>query len=447
VVGGDGVDSVSGDTGDDSVMGGAGPDVVSGGDGNDSLEGGGSAVGCANSGGEDLVNGDAGDDALCGGDGPVAGVSDNDSLNGGSGVDHVFYPRTRPVTISLDGAVGDGEAGESDNVSSDIEDATGGRGNDRLIGNDGANLLDGAGGADSLSGMGGNDTLTDSGGDVAGDTLDGGAGDDSLSAGYGPDTYTGGDGEDALIDYIGRTVSVSVTLDGQPDDGAAGEGDNVGPDVEDVTGGAAADTLVGNGSDNELAGGGGDDTVSGGGGNDGVFGQAGRDTLDGGAGRDRIDGGGGPDTLKSRDGETDRVECGGGTDSGQGEARDDISGDCENMDIAAPTGVTIASVVVTRSGFVVVRVACPAVERSCSGAIIVKTVRRVAKSFIKLGQVNYRLRGGDSRALRARISAKDRRALRRARRVKVRTVVTNANSDTGVSTTATRLAMVTTRGL
>jgi RTX calcium-binding nonapeptide repeat (4 copies) len=214
-----------------------------------------------------------------------------------------------------------------------------------------------------------------------------------------------------------------------------------------VTGGAAADTLVGNASDNELVGGGGNDAIAGGDGNDGVLGQAGRDTLDGGAGRDRIDGGAGPDTLKSRDGETDRAECGGGTDSVQGEARDDVSGDCENVDIAAPTAVMIASVVVTRSGFVVVRVACPGVERSCSGAIIVKTVRRVAKRFIRLGQVNYRLRGGDNRALRARISATDRKPLKRAKRVKVRTVVTNANSDTGTSTSATRLTIVTTRGL
>jgi Flp pilus assembly CpaE family ATPase len=151
--------------------------------------------------------------------------------------------------------------------------------------------------------------------------------------------------------------------------------------------------------------------------------------------------------LKSRDSATDRVECGGGTDSVQADARDDTSGDCENVDIAAPTAVTIASVVVTRSGFVVVRVACPAVERSCSGVIIVKTVRRVAKRFIKLGQVNYRLRGGESRALRARISAGDRRPLKRAKRVKVRAVVTNANSDTGASTTASKLATVTTRGL
>ena len=40
-----------------------------------------------------------------------------------------------------------------------------------------------------------------------------------------------------------------------------------------------------------------------------------------------------------------------------------------------------------------------------------------------------------------------RKALRKARRVKVRVVVTNVNADTGDSTNATKLATVTTRGL
>jgi Ca2+-binding RTX toxin-like protein len=444
LAGGDGNDTIAGGAGDDFVVGDSGDDVVSGGDGNDALDGGESGFGCVGSGGNDVLNGDAGDDLLCGESGALP---DADALNGGDGLDHAFYPGSAGVTVSLDGAPNDGVPGEGDNVRPDVESLTGGSGSDTLVGNDGPNLLDGAGGADALSGLGGNDVLTDSGGDVAADREDGGAGDDTLAAGAGPDTYAGGDGEDAVVDYVGRSAPVSVTLDGNADDGQAGEGDNAGPDVEDVTGGSAADTLTGNASDNELAGGGGDDTIAGGGGNDGLFGQAGRDTVDGGAGRDRIDGGAGADTLKSRDGVTDRVECAGGTDSVQGEARDDISGDCENVDIAPPTAVSIVRVVVTRAGFVVVRVACPGVERSCAGAVIVKTVRRIAKRFIKLGQVNYRLRGGTSKILRARIAAKDRKALKRARRVKIRTVVTNVNSDTGSQTNATRLSTVTTRGL
>jgi hypothetical protein len=87
------------------------------------------------------------------------------------------------------------------------------------------------------------------------------------------------------------------------------------------------------------------------------------------------------------------------------------------------------------------------VERSCTGAVIVKTVRRVARRFIQLGRVNYRLRGGLGRAIRAKIRPSDRRPLKRAKRLKVRVIVTNVNSDIGASTNATRVATVTTRGL
>ena len=151
--------------------------------------------------------------------------------------------------------------------------------------------------------------------------------------------------------------------------------------------------------------------------------------------------------MKSRDGLTDRLACAGGTDSVVAEARDDIDGDCEKLDIAPPTAARIVSVVVTRAGFVVVRVSCPEAERTCAGAIIVKTVRRIAKRFIKLGQVNWRLRGGDSRAFRAQIAAKDKKPLKRAKLVKVRAVVTNANFDYAMTTSSTRLQTVTTRGL
>jgi Ca2+-binding RTX toxin-like protein len=443
--GGDGVDALDGGAGPDRLMGGAGDDSEHGGEGNDALDGG-AAAGCVESAGGDVLSGDDGDDVLCGGAGPAAG-NDNDVIGGGSGEDAVYYVRAAAVNVSLDGATGDGQGGEADNVASDVEDATGGSGGDVLTGNDGRNVLDGGPGGDALHGMGGNDVLIDSGGDNAPDSLDGGAGDDAMAAGAGADVYSGGDGEDAVTDYAGRSFPGGVTLDNNADDGAPGEGDNVMANVEDVTGGAGADTLVGNDADNELDGGAGDDALAGGGGNDGLEGGAGRDTVDGGGGRDDLVGGAGADTLKSRDGLTDRLNCNGGTDSVQGEARDDIAGNCENVSIAPPTAVAIMSVTVTRAGLVVIRVGCPAVERSCAGAIIVKTVRRVARRFIKLGQVNYRLRGAQNKVFKAKIAAKDRKALRRARRVKVRTVVTNANADTGDSTNATSLKTVTTRGL
>lgn len=443
--GGPGADGVSGGPGDDVLQGGDGGDTVSGGDGDDSLDSG--LFGCLSGGsGDDQLSGDAGDDSLCGGTGPSSGP-DNDAVNGGAGIDSASYPRVKAVNVSLDGAANDGEAGESDNVNPDVENVFGGQGNDSLTGNDGPNVLDGAAGADSLSGAGGDDTLTDSGGDSAADSLNGGTGDDTLAAGRGPDVYTGEDGEDFVGDYAARTASVNVTLDGNPDDGAPGEGDNVGADVEDVLGGAAGDTLVGNSTDNELAGGSGNDAIAGGGGNDGLSGAAGRDVIDGGGGRDRLDGGAGPDTLKSRDGLTDRDECGGGSDTVEAERRDDISGDCENRQIAAPAAVAIGRVVVSRSGYVVVRVTCPAVEPFCSGVLSVKTLRRFGCCFITLGKRSYRIRSGASVAIKAKIPSAYRKRLKARKRVGVRAIVPNTNADTGQSTNATRVATVRTRGL
>ncbi len=452
LTGGPLADTLHGDAGDDSLVGGAGDDALFGGDGDDTENGGDDqdrldgGDTCSESAGNDSLNGDGGDDQLCGGAGPGTGP-DNDVLSGGDGEDHAYYLRAGRVTISLDDAVGDGAPGEADNVRSDVEDITSGGGDDSLIGSGARNVLDGGRGNDSLAGMGGNDVLIDSGSDAAADTLDGGPGDDMLSAGRGPDTYIGGDGEDAVVDYAARAFPVTVTLDDVANDGAAGEGDNVGSDVEDVTGGSGADTLVGNDSDNELDGGAGDDNIQGAGGNDGLVGGAGRDTIDGGTGRDFLSGGAGADHLMTRDGATDRADCGGGTDSVQGEARDDIGGDCENVDIAAPSVVLISKVQATRAGFVVVTIACPGVEKQCVGAIIVKSVRRIAGRFIKLGQVNYKLRGGLSKVFKAKIATADRKALRKARRVKLRTVVTNANADTGQSTNATKLTTAITRGL
>src|SRR5262249_40134023 len=81
----------------------------------------------------------------------------------------------------------------------------------------------------------------------------------------GADTLTGGDGID-VADYSRRTAPVSLTLDGQANDGEAGEHDMIGSDIEDLVGGDGADTLSGNADDNVLDGGLGADVMNGGGG-------------------------------------------------------------------------------------------------------------------------------------------------------------------------------------
>ncbi|MDG2307089.1 MAG: M12 family metallo-peptidase [Candidatus Binatia bacterium] len=104
----------------------------------------------------------------------------------------------------------------------------GGAGDDVLRGGDGNDVLVGGEGRDRLLGRGGGDSLEGNEGD---DRLDGGTGDDFLQGGYGADTLIGRDGTDTAI-YVDRTGAVHTTPDNVPDDGEAGEGDNIRHDVE-----------------------------------------------------------------------------------------------------------------------------------------------------------------------------------------------------------------------
>jgi Ca2+-binding RTX toxin-like protein len=98
-------------------------------------------------------------------------------------------------------------------VRPDVEEVRGGAGADRLVGGDGADILRGNAGDDVFDGRGGGDT------------------------------YIGDTGQD-VADYRSRSARVVVDADGVRDDGAAGEGDNVGGDVDDLLGGAGDDVLT-----------------------------------------------------------------------------------------------------------------------------------------------------------------------------------------------------------
>jgi Ca2+-binding RTX toxin-like protein len=182
----------------------------------------------------------------------------------------------------------------------------------------------------------GDDSIWSGFGDEVFTFLSGGAGDDLLeSAGTSPTQFTGGSGDDELrggpgrdvfledrspngsdliagdrfsgteppgrhrdvVSYRGRTRGVSVDLDGNRDDGAPGERDQVAPDVESILGGRGPDRLVGNARSNFIRGG------------------AGADHLVGGGGRDELYGGPGDDVIRSRDGRREPVLCGAGADS------------------------------------------------------------------------------------------------------------------------------------
>ena len=134
-----------------------------------------------------------------------AGPNGNDLLDGGPGRDEAEYDRDADVSISLDGAANDGEAGEADNVQ--VEDVFTGEGNDTITGSDAANALAGGGGSDHILGAGGNDELF---GDFGTVTLDkarakrGGG----PSGNFGDDTLDGGAGRDGLD--CGRGIDVAL---------------------------------------------------------------------------------------------------------------------------------------------------------------------------------------------------------------------------------------------
>ncbi len=173
VVGSDAADTLTGGAGDETLEGLGGDDHLNGAGGSDTLDGGAGA---------DTLDGGADPDTLIGGVGAdtLIGGAGTDALSGGDGADTASYAeRATPVTVTLDGLANDGGAGENDAVAADIENATGGDGNDTLTGNPGANVLTGGAGDD---------------------TLDGQSGPDEIHAGAGNDTVQARDGEADLVD-------------------------------------------------------------------------------------------------------------------------------------------------------------------------------------------------------------------------------------------------------
>jgi serralysin len=137
-----------------------------------------------------------------------------------------------------------------------IENATGGGGRDRIIGNSHANVLNGGAGIDTMKGGAGNDTyVVNATGDVV-----------TASVGQGTDLVRA-----AVNDKLtANTENLKLT------GGAATDGN----------GNSLANALTGNAAANTLDGGGGRDTMAGGTGNDSLIGRGGNDVLSGGAGQD-----------------------------------------------------------------------------------------------------------------------------------------------------------------
>lgn len=193
----------------------------------------------------------------------------NNTLDGQGSTDTVSYLyATAGVTVSLAATV------EQDTESSgldrllNIENLTGSKYDDHLIGNAVANVLDGGLGADIMAGRNGNDTYyVNHVDDVVSEALNGGT-----------DTVYS-----SLAAYTLRSNVENGVIQGS----VAGS----------LTGNGVANTLTGNAVANKLDGGAGNDKLDGKAGNDTLIGGTGNDTLMGGAGKDMLTGGAGNDVF------------------------------------------------------------------------------------------------------------------------------------------------------
>ena len=174
--GGDGNDDVYGDSGNDWLWGGLGNDVLQGDAGNDALFGDEGNDILSGGAGNDRLDGCVGDDQLMGGDGDYWLISSagNDYFYGGTGIDTVSFENIdgRVVIYSMDtdgsqtytkGAPSPTDPYRPpigiDHLDQNIENITGSRFDDDLVGNYLANRLEGGSGNDHLSTLGDGDTV------------------------------------------------------------------------------------------------------------------------------------------------------------------------------------------------------------------------------------------------------------------------------------------------
>lgn len=275
-----------------------------------------------------LLDGGDGGDSLTGG-------PSSDLIGGGKGADRIdalggdydtltYGGRAQRVSVTLgDGLRNDGGRldGDRRDLIMNFENVAGGRGDDRLWGDQRPNVIDGRQGDDDIRGG-------DEADPNAGDYLSGGPGDDSMLGGAGSETLIGGAGDDVMrggssydffrnegttrngsdvIDAGGdsgdiasfeyRTKPVRMSLDGLANDGecrdvtctASAEGDNI-TGVDRMIGGSAGDLLIGTDGREQ--------------------------NITPGAGPDRVISLGGDDTIYlDNDGFLDTVDCGLGNDT------------------------------------------------------------------------------------------------------------------------------------
>jgi Ca2+-binding RTX toxin-like protein len=329
-----------------------------------------------------------------------------------------------------------------------------GGGGDRITAGDGNDTIDARGapykGQEALA-PSGTPALDDPNRNI----VNGGGGNDTieLSFGTGRDIVTGGAGTDAAT-YATRfsigspgAVGVHVTLDGTANDGdpnidppdstALGEGDNVGTDVENLSGTKRDDRLIGSGVANL------------------IFGDEGVDTLTGNAGEDVVvarepasAGSGTPDVIScgspappSKSGtSTIGVFTVSGYDRLEADLADVKPADCEllvDMAVDEPAPVAIAKTAGRKAHGkrLHVRLSCPRkAKRTCTGKLRLAGKRSGSKA------AKFSLKGGAKRTVRLRLSAAAAAAL-----AKPRSAARLVSNEKGLKGPVNRVAFVRVR--
>jgi Ca2+-binding RTX toxin-like protein len=328
VIGGSGDDAITGDALANTFRGGLGADILDGGAGIDTadysdksqsvvltLSGASNALVTVNGSAEDTLRnieniiGGSADDTLTGDslNNSFQGGAGADTIDGGSGSDTADYrDKSGPMTTILNGANASSTVfvgGVAEDSIRNIENILAGSGDDSLTGDALANTLDGGAGNDTVDysgrtgsvlvtlnggtdarvtiggsledtlrnveniiGGSGSDTII---GDALVNVLTGGGGGDILKGGLGSDILDGGIGSDTA-DFSDKTASVVVALNGSNNAVATvgGVAEDTLRNIENIFGGAGADTLTGDGLANILRGGGAADLLDGGAGVD-----------------------------------------------------------------------------------------------------------------------------------------------------------------------------------
>lgn len=272
------------------LQAGANIETVTGGSGNDRLTGNAKANVLRGGAGNDTLIGGAGSDRLIGGVGNDtyvlrnAASAESDSVEemANGGTDTLYFASvTKNVHVNLDTAATQAIYTNMQlklNSSLDVENVTGGSGNDTITGNTAANVLIGGAGSDSLLGRTGNDTYVfRSAASAEIDTI-------TELAGAGTDTLNFSAITTALTVNLSSAATQTIHTNRQLKL-------NLGTSVENVIGGSANDNITGNTLSNVLVGNAGNDRLSGLGGRDILIGGLGLDQLLGGDGEDILIGG------------------------------------------------------------------------------------------------------------------------------------------------------------